>query len=145
MKNIVWILIFFTAFARAQEKNTPEIVVPVDTQKVIIPDVFNSVEVMPEYPDGINAFYKKLAENIQFPMSARLDKGFHGCKVFLKFIVDEEGFVGSFAVIKSCAGCYACDEEAIMGVKKCGRWKPGTQNGKPVKVYYTLPVSFKKQ
>ncbi|MBP9767884.1 MAG: energy transducer TonB, partial [Bacteroides sp.] len=35
------------------------------------------------------------------------------------------------------------DKEAVRVVKSMPRWIPGTQDGKPVNVEYTLPITFK--
>ncbi|MEB0303129.1 energy transducer TonB, partial [Mucilaginibacter sp. 5C4] len=35
-----------------------------------------------------------------------------------------------------------CDEEAIRVLKRSPRWKPGIQNGRPVRVQYSIPVNF---
>jgi len=56
-------------------------------------------------------------------------------------MVDENGNVSDVKVLRGIGG--GCDEEAIRIVKLTnGKWKPGSQNGKPVKVRYNMPVYF---
>jgi len=103
-------------------------------------EIFTLAEVMPEYPGGMSALYSFLSKNLQYPPVCR-ENGIQG-KVFLKFVVDEEGNLESFEVIKS-SGADLLDQEALRVAHQMARWKPGYMKGKAVKVYYNLPVSFK--
>jgi protein TonB len=47
------------------------------------------------------------------------------------------------SVLKGITECPACDVAALKAVKKMPDWKPGRQNGRPVRTYFNLPVSFK--
>lgn len=62
-------------------------------------------------------------------------------RVTVKFVVNEEGNVSDIIVVKGIGG--GCDEEAVRVVKKMPKWKPGKQNGRPVKVYFSLPITFR--
>jgi TonB family protein len=107
-------------------------------------EILSIAEEMPEPPGGIIAFYKFLGSEIRYPARAR-EQGLQG-KCFLKFVVDAEGSIGPVEVIKGVPGCPECDAEAVRVLKSYPeKWKPGIQNGKPVAVYYNLPVSFKTQ
>jgi len=106
-------------------------------------EIFNLVEVMPEPPGGIKEFYKFIGKNIKYPKTIIGDTAFKDCKVYIKFIIDEEGTLVSPKVIKGCPGYLECDLEALRVIELCAKWKPGTQNNKPVKVYFTMPFSFK--
>ncbi len=103
--------------------------------------IFTSVEQMPEFPGGNAALLKYLAQNIKYPPQAR-EEGIQG-KVFLQFVVDQSGNVTNITIARDIGG--GCGKEAERVVKNMPKWKPGKQNGTPVKVYYTLPVSFKLQ
>jgi protein TonB len=81
-----------------------------------------------------------LKKNISYPSLAR-ENGLEG-KVIVKFYVDTDGRVKDPVVLKDGVGG-GCADEALRVIKKMPPWTPGTQRGKPVKVYYTLPVSFK--
>ena len=107
-------------------------------------EVYTIVETMPEPPGGISAFYRYIASNIVYPALAR-EKGLEG-KCFLKFVVNSEGTMEDVQVIKGVAGCPECDAEALRVIQSYpDKWKPGSQNGKPVSVYYNIPVNFKIQ
>jgi protein TonB len=64
-------------------------------------------------------------------------------KVVVKFIVNEDGSISDITTINNPAIGFGLEEAAMNVVRKMPKWKPGRQNGKPVKVYFTLPISFK--
>jgi hypothetical protein len=107
--------------------------------------VYTVVEKMPEYPGGMQALYRQIASTIKMPAKCRSDSAFVSCKVFLKFVVDENGHAGNEEIIKGCDSCPEANTEALKVVPKMDLWKPGTLDGRPVKVYYNLPISFKNQ
>jgi len=104
-------------------------------------DVFAIVEEQAEFPGGIAAMQKYIARTIQYPSVAR-EAGIGG-KCFLKFVVNHEGKIGNVEVLKGVPNCKECDEEAVRVVKMMPEWTPGKVSGKPVNVYYNLPISFK--
>jgi protein TonB len=85
---------------------------------------------------------KFLQKNIRYPNLAR-ENGLEG-KVIVKFYVDTDGTVREPVVLKDGVGG-GCGDEAMRVVKSMPKWTPGSQRGKTVKVYYTLPVTFKLQ
>jgi protein TonB len=112
--------------------------VVVEDQK---PQIFNHVEVMPQFPGGDAALLKWLGDNIQYPTIAQ-EQGIQG-RVVLRFVVKPDGSVDDVQVVKNLDP--SCDKEAVRVVKKMPKWIPGKQNGNPVYVYYSLPVVFKLQ
>ena len=80
-----------------------------------------------------------LQKNMRYPSDAR-ENNIQG-KVVVGFVVDEEGRVNNCSILKGIGG--GCDEEALRIVKEMPNWKPGKIEGKPVKVYFTLPIQFK--
>ena len=58
--------------------------------------------------------------------------------------MDTDGSIRDPKIVKDPVGG-GCGEEAVRVVGKMPKWTPGSQRGKPVKVYYTLPVTFKLQ
>lgn len=106
------------------------------------PEIFDRAEVMPTYPGGVLELMKFLQKNIRYPSLAR-ENGLEG-KVIVKFYVDTDGTVRDPQVLKDGVGG-GCGDEAIRVIKSMPKWAPGSQRGKPVKVYYTLPVTFKLQ
>lgn len=100
--------------------------------------VFMYVEQAPEFPGGMPALSNYLATNIHYPDSAR-NANITG-RVVVNFVVDLDGSVRNVKVTKGLPG--GCSEEAVRVVAAMPKWKPGKQNGVPVNVYYTLPISF---
>ena len=94
---------------------------------------------MPEYPGGIPALSAFLSENIKYPKSA-LEDSISG-RVIISFIVEKNGKISDVQVARSVHP--SLDEEAARVVKMMPKWTPGIQNGKPVRVRFTLPVNFK--
>jgi protein TonB len=104
------------------------------------PEIFDRAEVQPSYPGGPQAMMKYLANNIRYPSLAR-ENNLEG-KVVVKFTVDRDGSIKDPVVLKDGVGG-GCADEAIRVIKSMPKWTPGLQRGNPVKVYFTLPVSFK--
>lgn len=107
------------------------------------PTIFTIVEEMPEYIGGTEAMVKYIQKNLQFPTIAR-EAGLSG-KCHVKFIVSGSGEISNVEVLKGVPGCVECDKEAIRVIKTMTQWKGGKQNGRPVNVYYNLPINFKVQ
>lgn len=130
---IVLFLVSFTSKVKAQSAVEEK---PSHEQA---PEIYTVVEEMPEYPGGMMEMAKFIQINTILPISFK-DKSIGG-KVFLKFVVNEDGTVSNVEVIKSSA-IAEIDNIALLAVQKMPKWKPGYQNGKAVKVYFNLPVSF---
>lgn len=58
----------------------------------------------------------------------------------MKFIVRKDGSVSDLKVLKGIG--FGCDEETVRVLGSMPKWNPGKQNGKPVSVYFTIPVNF---
>ncbi len=102
--------------------------------------VFEFVESMPAFPGGEAAMYTYLGNNINFPRSVQEDSTFSGETVYINFVVNKKGEITRAKIKK--ANCIPCAKEALRIVKKMPRWKAGMQNGRAVKVRYTLPIQF---
>ncbi len=102
-------------------------------------EVFTRVEQMPQFGSGERELLEYLAKNIKYPTIAR-ENGIQGT-VVIQFVVDKDGRVTEPQVVREVGG--GCDEEALRVIKSMPPWIPGKQQGKPVKVRYTLPVKFK--
>ena len=124
-------LIFFltlTVHVYASDINPVLEITDLDTTEVLA-----VAEVMPEIIGGIQEVYK----NIEYPRLA-IQNGVEG-RVFIKFIVDANGNVKDPQLLKDIGA--GCGDAAIEGIKKV-KFKPGTNGGKPVSVFFTLPVTF---
>lgn len=92
---------------------------------------------MPE--GGYETMYAKLAEALVYPEQAR-ELGIEG-KVFVQFIVEADGRLNDFTVVKGIGG--GCDTAALEAMKTIEPFKPARQRGKAVKQRLVLPISFK--
>jgi len=102
---------------------------------------FDVVEEMPQFPGGPSALYEYLAANIRFPKAAH-KAGVQG-RVILTFVVEKDGSISETEVVKSVSPLL--DAEAVRVINAMPNWVPGRQNGKVVRVKYTVPVSFMLQ
>ncbi|WP_454804447.1 energy transducer TonB [Mucilaginibacter phyllosphaerae] len=100
--------------------------------------IFTAVEQVPSFPGGDGAFGKYLGNNIKYPAIAR-ENNVQG-RVVLTFVVERDGSLTDIKVLRSLGS--GTDEEAIRVLKKSPKWKPGIQNGRPVRVQYSIPVNF---
>jgi protein TonB len=118
------------------EKQSDIIAIPIETQETFI-----NTEEMPYYPGGETERHRFLAENIQYPLQAS-ELNIQGT-VYLQFVVDSKGNITDAKILRGIGG--GCEEEALRVIKMMPQWHPGRQNGKSVRVLYTMPVSFKLQ
>jgi len=79
-----------------------------------------------------------IIKNTMYPDFSRL-MGHQG-KVFLTFIIDQTGFITDVEVIKGVTP--QIDKAAINAVKSLPRFIPAEQRNRPVKLKYTIPISF---
>jgi TonB family protein len=106
--------------------------------KVLPDDVYVMSENMPQYPGGDLELLKFIAGNTNYPDSAKVHN-IQG-RVIVRFIVDKDGNVVEPEILKGVDPLL--DAEALKVVNKLKGFSPGTQGGKPVSVYYMIPISF---
>jgi len=97
-----------------------------------------TLEILPEFPGGVDAMRQFLINNIRFPEEAR-NAGIQGT-VFVTFVVERNGRISNVGLLRGIGG--GADEEAIRVVSMMPRWSPGTQDGRPVRVQFTMPIRF---
>ena len=102
-------------------------------------DAFDVVEEMPVYPGGMPAMMDFFYKNMKYPKEA-FDAKQEG-RVIAQFVVEKDGCITDAHIVKSVSP--ALDAEALRIVNAMPNWTPGRQNGKPVRVKYTVPISFK--
>jgi TonB family protein len=95
-------------------------------------------EKMPEFPGGVENLYKYLSENLKYPADA-VKNNISG-RVYVQFTVCGDGSLCNYKVIRGVDS--SVDAEALRVVTRMPKWKPGTQYGIPVSVWYTLPIHF---
>ena len=102
-------------------------------------DVFDVVEKMPEFPGGVQELLGFLSKTIKYPAEA--EKAGKQGRVIATFVVRKDGSISDARVVKSVDPLL--DAEALRVINAMPAWIPGTQNGKPVNVKYTVPISFR--
>ncbi|HEY2582252.1 MAG TPA: TonB family protein [Mucilaginibacter sp.] len=100
--------------------------------------IFTSVEQVPEFPGGIEKFYAYLSKSIRYPAVAR-ENGTQG-RVIVSFVCEKDGSLTDIKVARGIGD--GCDEEAVRVLRASPKWKPGIQNGRAVRVAYSVPISF---
>ncbi|MBW4890505.1 TonB family protein [Mucilaginibacter sp. HMF5004] len=100
--------------------------------------IFTAVEVEPEPAGGMQKFYDFLGNKIKYPNAAK-EAGTQG-RVILQFVVEKDGSLTDIKVMREPGN--GLGDEATRVLKLAPKWKPGIQNGKPVRVQYTIPVNF---
>lgn len=93
---------------------------------------------MPAFVGGETEMYKYLQRNVSFPSMAR-EANISGA-VYVTFVVDTNGIITNAEVLRGIGG--GCDEEALRVIRNMPAWKPGKQNGDPVRVRFNMPIRF---
>ena len=96
---------------------------------------------MPQFPGGLAELMKFLGQNVRYPEEAHKNN-IQG-RVIVTFIVEKDGSISEAHVAKSVDPLL--DAEALRVVNSMPNWIPGRQNGEPVRVKYTVPITFKLQ
>lgn len=100
--------------------------------------IYTRVEQLPVFPGGQAALLRFISKNIRYPKEAA-DRRIQG-RVMVRFVVDTKGKVGQIEILKSSH--IFLNVEAIRLCKLLPNFIPGRVNGKPVNVFYTLPITF---
>lgn len=103
--------------------------------------VFDMVEQMPTFPGGQSELMSYLGKNIKYPTIAQ-ENGTQG-RVIIQFVVERDGSISDVHVARGVDPYL--DKEAVRVVKSMPKWIPGKQNGKAVRVKFTVPVMFRLQ
>jgi protein TonB len=129
ISRILFLLCFLalqTNFSQAQSSSK-------DTSKI-----YSAVEKSASFPGGLDAFGKFLGSNLRYPKEAR-DNNIQG-RVILTFIVEKDGSLTDIKAERSPDP--SLSTEAVRVMSASPKWIPGTQNGKPVRVQYAVPIAF---
>ncbi|WP_099464297.1 MULTISPECIES: energy transducer TonB [Parabacteroides] len=101
--------------------------------------IFTVVEEMPKFPGGDAELLKFLGKSVKYPVIAQ-ENGIQG-RVICSFVINRDGSVVDAEVVRGVDP--ALDKEAIRVVNSMPKWTPGKQRGKPVRVKYTVPITFR--
>lgn len=106
-----------------------------DTQIVEDNTVYTAVEVKPEFPGGMAKFGEFVSKNFKTPEDEEVSG-----KVIVNFVVEKDGSLTDIKVIRDLG--FGTGKEAERVLRKSPKWKPGVQNGRNVRVSYSLPISI---
>lgn len=96
-------------------------------------------QIAPDFIGGQAALMKFLSENMRYPQ-VDIEMGNEG-RVICTFVVEKDGSITDVKVVRGVSP--NLDKEAVRVISEMPNWKPGFQNGKTVRVRFTLPVHFK--
>lgn len=102
-------------------------------------------EVLTDDHEKYDCAQKKMLEyiyyNVRYPAIAR-ENGIQGRAVIV-FVIGKDGSVTDVKVARGL--CQAITNECYQIMRGFTKWIPGRQRGEPVRVQFTLPISFKLQ
>jgi len=130
-----------------REAQTQTYVAPTVVAAVVVEEempeqhIFEIVEDMPEFPGGMGACLAFLGNNIKYPVVAQ-ENGISG-RVVVAFVVNQDGSIVDIEIMRSIDP--SLDKEAMRVVATMPKWTPGRQRGKPVRVKFNVPVTFRLQ
>jgi hypothetical protein len=107
------------------------------SQKSVCDPIFNVVDKMPEYKEGLHEFYNFLGKEVHFTERCRPEG-----KLIFSFVIDKEGEVRDIEIDGLSAGC---EENLVNVLKQMPRWEPGTRGGKTVcvKISTVMNICYK--
>ncbi|CAM3781045.1 energy transducer TonB [Mucilaginibacter galii] len=97
--------------------------------------VFTSVEELPEFPGGYQKLLPFINKNLNKSKTEKTGR------IIITFVVEKDGSLSDLRAIGRIFDQEAANE-AIRVLKLSPKWNPGKQNGKPVRVQYTVPIVF---
>ena len=100
---------------------------------------FQVVDKKPKFPGGTTSLQSYINRSLKYPQVSR-ENNSQG-RVIVRFIINSDGTVTSPQVVRS-SGDFYLDMEAVRVIESMPKWKPGKHKGKPVFVYFTMPIVF---
>ena len=98
-------------------------------------EIYSLVEVRPDFPGGMQKFYEFIGQNYIVPNVKDL-KG----KIFVQFVIEKDGSLSDAKVLRDIG--YGTGIEALRVLALSPKWTAGEQDGKKVRVLYSLPISI---
>jgi hypothetical protein len=95
----------------------------------------------PTFPGGMSKFYEFVGAN--FKISKEVTDNKIKGNLYVTFIVEKNGSLSEYKILKDRG--YGTGEEAIRVLKLSPNWIPGTVDGKPVRVEYSLPTQIQTE
>src|SRR5687767_6612365 len=119
------ILTLLTGTSFGQDKDS------IDSNRIIL-----VTEPVPGYPGGYAEMNNFIRKNLKYPKDSRTVKG----KVFIEFVVNEDGSLSDFRVVKGLAESF--DNSALAIVKKMPDWIPAKRDNKAIRTKMVIPITF---
>lgn len=113
--------------------------IPEVVEEPVVEEIHSFVEQMPSFVGGDQALLEYLGTTIRYPEIAK-EADVSGI-VIVQFVVLQDGTIDEAKVIRSVFE--PLDQEALRVIRSMPKWNPGMQNGRAVKVYFTIPIRFK--
>lgn len=143
--TILLFVIFFAAQKRGECQNRDSVITKVydlQPESFGLKDgeetVYTLTEKSPEFPGGMGALFQFIKANTKYPQTAQKQKA--SGTVLLKFIVEKNGSISGERILYGDREDFK--QEALKLVKLMPLWQPGSQNGKPLRTFMTVPVKF---
>lgn len=92
--------------------------------------------IKPEFPGGLDHFYKLFAAEFKIPMQNPDVKG----KIFIKFVVEKDGSITNIKLLRDMG--MGTGAEAIRALRQLPRWKPALYRQKTVRCDFSLPIKI---
>lgn len=139
MKSTVVLFFLLTLSSRALAQ---EPITKIDTTNSQISAVF---DVEAEFPGGLDALHKFIKDSINLTEVMEFSDEEMYNKVTVRFLVTKDGSIENPIISKAGAYCPPCNQEALRLVRSMPNWTPATLKGRPVAMYFTLPIIFAVQ
>jgi TonB family protein len=125
-----------TAFAQNNENQTDVSIAA--SGENLGDSIFENPEVQPQFPQGMQALYNHIGNNLVYPKNA--EEGNIQGKTTIRFVVEKDGSIGEAALVQGFDP--QCDSEAMRIIKSLPKFIPGRQKGKVVRTYYNITINF---
>jgi len=138
------ILLFIGSSELFAQSNHEEILPTLDEKNATkdeLGETYDTAELMPTFPGGEQAMFKYLGDHLKYPKFSKKN-GIQGT-VYVYFIIDKHGMVRNAEIKRGPKDGEELNAEALRVIQEMPTWTPGSINGKPVNVQFTLPIKFK--
>lgn len=140
MKAFLINILLFLAFISVKAQTTPPPPPPpppdVDQVAKVDSSRYKLREVEPQFPGGTDEFMKYIKTNFKMPKNAGDIKG----RVIVNFVIEKDGTITTVKVMRGLSP--DIDKEAVRVISRSPKWEPGMQFGNPVRVSYSVPLTF---
>ena len=109
------------------------------TEREFTDKVYDVVDEHPYFPGGNGALLDWLSKNIHYTSGCASIQG----RVVVSFFVEPDGSLSDIELVRKVAP--ELDEEVLRVVKAMPKWIPASQNNKPIRAKFTMPITFRSE